>query len=449
MEAKRFIVVGMQRSGTTVTHVCLAGHPDVTMAIDEVYTEPFYTRGLATFTGGKESYHGRKTGYLALFDALARSDKEGGAQVRGIKTALRNHADAVAFTNCLREYLPDVAVVVVSRDDLVAQYGSLVRAEKSGEWHRNEGVKSTFDGRFTLDRAAFVEYANDCLASLAQVRTLAETHRVHEINYERDIVPGTGYEAIFEFLGISVQPPKWLRMSKVAPPPGDFIKNYDELTAVLAGLMPPSAEAERELARAALRERSSSETPGFLLHRAMDRIGKGRVDDALEDVRVAMAADRQPDVWLRGAAYARVESVGSDVSERDALLARLAEGVGEHPAFLLNRARERIALGAAADAVGDAAAVLRGGVDPGSIEARQGFGLLEQALEKLEDLDLAKKLVEEFEGGYRDSVGFWLLSVAVSRACGDREAALTAVHRALELEPDLKRARALEAELSS
>ena len=43
---KRFVIVGMARSGTTVTLQALQGHPDVRTAMDEIRVDPFFTRGI-------------------------------------------------------------------------------------------------------------------------------------------------------------------------------------------------------------------------------------------------------------------------------------------------------------------------------------------------------------------------------------------------------------------
>ena len=147
MKTERFIVLGMQRSGTTVTHVCLAGHPEVCMAPDEVYVEPFFTRGLAAFTGGKESYKDRQDGYARLFDLIAGFRAKESTRAVGFKVAIGSANDARDVANCLSEYLPDLKVILVHRSDLAAQFGSLQRAIASGEWHAWEGEKSGTDTR--------------------------------------------------------------------------------------------------------------------------------------------------------------------------------------------------------------------------------------------------------------------------------------------------------------
>jgi len=150
MRGKRFVILGMQRSGTTVTHVCLSGHPNVSMAADEVFAEPFFTRGLATFTGGKETFQDRKDGYGKLFNLITASKANGSTLAAGFKVAIGNTREAIDVANCLREYFEGTRIILVQRTDLAAQYGSLRRAILSGQWHAWEGERSRSDHRIEL-----------------------------------------------------------------------------------------------------------------------------------------------------------------------------------------------------------------------------------------------------------------------------------------------------------
>ena len=48
--SQRFLTVGTQRSGTTVSHVALRGHPDVRAVSDEIAIDPFFTDGRSVFS---------------------------------------------------------------------------------------------------------------------------------------------------------------------------------------------------------------------------------------------------------------------------------------------------------------------------------------------------------------------------------------------------------------
>jgi tetratricopeptide (TPR) repeat protein len=449
MEPTRFVIAGMQRSGTTVTHVCLNGHPDVAMPTDEVYVAPFFTRGLATFTGGKESYKARQDGYRRLFELLTSMRAKDTTRAIGFKTAVGTHHDAIDIANCLREYLPDVLLILVTRDDLVAQCGSLVRAQESGEWHVYEGKRTQPQGdKIAIEPGYFQDYARNCLDAVAQLRTLHATHRVLEFNYERDIVPGNAWGKLFDFLGLPHVPITWLRMQKVAPPPRDFIENYDELCAQLAA-MPVSGEAEQLAAAKALsRERARCETGNFLLHRASERLARGTLAQALADIEVALEAGKGLDFALQGQVCALLESAAGSPPEPAAAAAVAAfeqRGAG-NAFFLLHRARVRLQKNRAGDAVADLTAMLgkHTRLDDGSL--RYAFELLERALEKNGDVAAAQRTVAVLRSGFADNPHFLFLESLVARYAGCADDALALLRKVVAVAPGHERARRMLAE---
>lgn len=125
MTRTRFLIVGSPRSGTSVTHACIQGHPQATGAEDEVRVEPLFTRGIAAFTFGNESWPERQRGYRALFDAIAGGGDDPAIRAHGMKVTLGTPEEAMDLANTLRDHLPSVRVVLVHREDLVAQYASL------------------------------------------------------------------------------------------------------------------------------------------------------------------------------------------------------------------------------------------------------------------------------------------------------------------------------------
>ena len=134
-DVTRYIVVGPARSGTTVTHLCLAGHPNVSALNDEVPVRPFFTEGISTFTHGNDLEEERNRGYLALFDAMCTLRRPGELKACGLKTAIPKHHDAVDFVKAVKAFLPELRIVLTVREDVVAQYGSLLLAKKTGQWH--------------------------------------------------------------------------------------------------------------------------------------------------------------------------------------------------------------------------------------------------------------------------------------------------------------------------
>lgn len=445
-DRRKFIILGMQRSGTTVTHVCLNGHPHVTMPSDEVMTSPFFTRGLATFTGGKESYADRMLGYEKLFELLTSLHATDETQAIGFKTAVGNHHEALEVCTSVREYFPDVRIILVSRDDLVAQCGSLVRAEKSGEWHAWEGQKqSELDGKLTIDVERFREYASGCKQTVAQLRSLSTTHALLDFRYESHIAPGVDHASLFDFLDLPQVEVSWLRMKKVAPPARDFIANYDALATELEAMASPGEAEELKAGRAHRTAIARREQPNFLMTRATHALETGGArESAIADVRVALEGGA-PDVWLLAKAYGLLERGGSaDCAD---VLETLIEDNQDNPYFLVPRAHERFLAGDFDASLADSMLALEHAEKLDARTRANAFVQLERILVRREDPALARETIAKLAQQHDGDSGYHFLRGFVERALGDTDAAMTSLRRSLEIEEDHTRARELLAQL--
>ena len=447
MERTRFIVVGMQRSGTTVTHVGLKDHPSITMSTDEVYISPFFTKGLSAFTGGKESYAQRRSGFLALFDLLAASRVTEKTEAFGIKCAVGNRQEAIEFCNAVREYFPDIRIILISREDLVSQHASLLRAEKSGEWHAWEGQKRAWSGSFAIPRQAFLDYATECRHTVAQLRTLKRSHKVMELVYERDIAPGVRYDLVFEFLGVPVIPVDWLKMSKVAPPAETFVDNFADLKNLMADLPVPSESEEAAAARAVWRDRSKAEMPNFLMSRACDAFDRGQLEDGWADVEagLAVSAGRPLDASMRAKAAGVAERavMKSNAVMRDDLMAALERDVAGNPFFILTRAEVRARSPMVATACNDTLGVLNGSDALDEKTRKKALDVLAFALERRGEASYAVETMEALGPRYGKSGQYQFLLCQVYARVGRLQDAIKAVQAALELEPQHAAARDL------
>lgn len=444
MAAKRFLVLGMQRSGTTVTHVCLSGHPNVSMAVDEVLPRPFFTRGLATFTGGKESFQDRKDGYRALFDLIAGARANEHTLAIGLKVAIGGAADAIDIANCLREYLDGVRIILVHRNDLVAQLGSLRRAVLSGEWHAWEGERPRSSQRIALPPEEFERYAADAVAVLAQLRSLATTHELMEFGYESDIVPGDRFGALFEFLGLPVVPMPWMKMAKVAPPPAEYIANYDELTAVQAQLSPPAPAELEQAVRDRRREGAADERPLFLGYRACESLDRGQPEEACEDFLLAYRRRREGglDLSMQGHLCGRFETL-ADRPAVAAAVAQLQSEAGRYSHFRLTRAQARVAGGRYTEVAPDMVDLLLDEPRLDVAQQRMAFDLLIDALGGLLDRAGAIAAIEKLRPRYASHEGLLTLEAVLARYDGDAGRADELLRAARRIAPDYPRARAL------
>lgn len=227
---RRYLVVGMPRSGTTVTHYSLKGHPAVSALENEVSVHPLFGQGITAFTYGKGTPHERALGHRALFDAVAGLNRTSETTTLGVKSALDTPELARDLVEAVQQHLPDVRVILTVRKDMLAQYASWLRAQKVGRWHARSADIAKIDVKVEVERHAFARYMIEGLQALEVLRELHGTHAVKEFSYERDISVGTldPYYDLFEFLGLPRREITWLKSKKMSPPVEEYVTNYNE-----------------------------------------------------------------------------------------------------------------------------------------------------------------------------------------------------------------------------
>ena len=250
---RRFLIVGMARSGTTVTHQALQGHPNVRSNMDEVKVDPFFTRGLASFTVGGQNDYERDHGYGLMIDALTlipcsmrtpglmgygglEDVPKGEVLANGIKVAVGNAKQAEMVVSALTGHtsLAELAVIRVIRRDLVAQHASLQRAVRTGRWHSfsqptNQGVAP--NAPFEIPEEQFRGYCRDAVVALEKLGELRGTHRLLDLSYEDEIAAlgSDAFQRVFEFLGLPEVDISWIGSKKVAPSVDRYVTNAARL----------------------------------------------------------------------------------------------------------------------------------------------------------------------------------------------------------------------------
>ncbi len=234
----RSVLVGCPRSGSTLAHTAIMGHPNASVLSDEMPVYPFFYKGLSTFTCGSEFDEEKAGGHRALFDAMASICADEHSTMLGVKCNARSVEQAHAVVRCMREHLPHHKVILTIRNDLVAQYGSLLSARMTGSWHSwNPGAARLRRKRPPLIRAMFVRYCLNSLEVNRVLRQLHSSHEVHECIYE-DVVADRNEQLLrlFDFLELGRMQITWLKGEKVKPPPQKYIRNYEKLSKVLTRL---------------------------------------------------------------------------------------------------------------------------------------------------------------------------------------------------------------------
>lgn len=227
----RFLIVGCARSGTTVLDEAITGHPEVSSVGDEIRVEPLFSKGLSAFTYNHEPADETERGWRILFDAIAGINRADATRAIGFKIAIHRSQEASWVVQNAKRIDPDLRIIFVHRKDLVAQYGSLLRAAQSGVWHSwNKGDRDPLN-TIDPDISAFGRYAAECVDIIKQLRSLKNDLPFVEVSYEEQIIPHLQgcISDLFDFIDVSPCQVNWMTSKKVAPAPEHYIKKYSEL----------------------------------------------------------------------------------------------------------------------------------------------------------------------------------------------------------------------------
>ncbi|MEB3355883.1 MAG: sulfotransferase [Synechococcales bacterium] len=235
MHRTKYIVIGMGRSGTTLVHTCLKGHPNVVATNDEVKVKPLFDQGLATYTMSGHAHlteAEKQQGIPALFDAITAIDATENTLATGCKVALWSPDEASLLIHAIQKYLTNLKIIYVERENWIAQYGSVLRAKITRQYHKWVDKKSQNHVKVNIPLKDFLEYACTCHKIKSEIAKLNKTHQVYHLSYERDILANNSraYAKVFEFLGLPPVEITWVNSKKVAPPPGEYILNYAYLS---------------------------------------------------------------------------------------------------------------------------------------------------------------------------------------------------------------------------
>ncbi len=242
----RYLVIGYARSGTTVTHLVLMGHPNVATLNDELRPDPFFTRGLTTFTFGADLPEEKSAGHRALFDAITSIRANAQTLALGAKSVNNSPTKAREIVKIMQTSLPEMKVIHVVRHDVVAHFGSALYGKRSGIMHAwNAGARERVVQPIAIPKWQFVSFALGVLRMNRELRALQDSHAVLELAYEDYLEdPANVHRRLFDFVGVPQLPVTWLPAEKLLPPPESYITNYLEMTRLLEQLRDAVASGE-------------------------------------------------------------------------------------------------------------------------------------------------------------------------------------------------------------
>lgn len=228
---QKYIIIGCGRSGTTVTHLALRGHPNVNALNDEVRIRALFNEGISCFTYGNNTEYENKHSLSYLFDALTSMSEKEEVKVRGIKCATYSPFDAGLFVEKVQNELSDVSIIYTRRNDFVAQYASKILAAKTGAHHSWQSKRVYDHIKIKISSIKYVNYLLNCLEVEDQILRLKKTNPFLEFSFEEDIKTGN-FRKLFQFLDLENMSPTWLNSKKVSPFPEDYITNYDKISVL-------------------------------------------------------------------------------------------------------------------------------------------------------------------------------------------------------------------------
>lgn len=226
----RYLVIGYQRSGTTLIHLLLKGHPNVSALNDELQVSPFFSKGISCFTHGADLPDEKSLGFARMFDTLTTLTADANTVAHGAKCVCNWKTSAQIMLNVVSRYFQDMKIVHVVRNDLVAQYGSMVKSSRSGimhSWYKGYSNQKTKELR--ISRMLFTRYVIGCLDTWEVIARLETTNPYYRCNYEEYVSnPDKVKRELFDFIEVPDLKPVWLSSKKVLPSPETYICKYGD-----------------------------------------------------------------------------------------------------------------------------------------------------------------------------------------------------------------------------
>jgi hypothetical protein len=236
---KYFLILGTIRSGSSLAVTQISAHPNIAMPTGEIQLGRVLNKPINYYNFNKDYDGETELAPKKFFRLLSEFNAEKETETCGFKSAIWDLGEWEQCLKVLREQLPDVTIISTIREDMIALIGSAKRASSSGIWHSWSQPTKTVKERIYIDPLEFSEAYFHFKKIIADIRGLSATHNYCEISYEKDVLGGSDYlDRVFKKLELAPYPEarNVSRSKKVAPPPSEYIENYDELVALDAHL---------------------------------------------------------------------------------------------------------------------------------------------------------------------------------------------------------------------
>lgn len=234
----------MQRSGTSLIHHGVRGHPQISAFENEVAVTRFFEKGASFFCYDEElGRREKERAPMSLFDCLAGLTASEDTKLLGVKSLPLDSRQARRLVDGIIADFPTALILRVKRRDVVARYGSLVKSKGTGIWKLDDLKDKSIDPNpsIRVNKYDLIDYLLESYKIERELDKLYETHKMLTIDYESDILAYEEsnvqlFEDVFTFLDVEPIAPAWLKMTKLSPPPEDYIVNYSDLHSLATEL---------------------------------------------------------------------------------------------------------------------------------------------------------------------------------------------------------------------
>lgn len=237
--AVRFIVVAQGRAGTTMLMERLGTHPGIRVELELLRPGYFprltgWRRMAARLWPRRYVYKGQDP--MPLLDRLLWGERFAHWPAAGFKILEYQWMLLSEETRAALMAIPDVKIIYLSRDDLLAHCVSLERAYAHGFLHRRHGQPSRDVPAVALTPETFVEFVHKRKVARAYFRSLFAHLPYLEVSFERLVAaPEEENARMLDFLGLPQHPLRDLLVPNSATPLQERITDYAAFAEALRG----------------------------------------------------------------------------------------------------------------------------------------------------------------------------------------------------------------------
>jgi LPS sulfotransferase NodH len=237
---RKFLVIGMPRSGTTLVCQLLNSHPEI-FSYNEVFSRPGFL--IPRFFHLSPRTQQRLLRLRSLDPGLLFRRFVNGPHSESIKAvgfkAMWGHIEEHAFLKNLILQDPQLHLIYIKRENLVSCVLSQLLAQSTKVWNSGSDPWS-LDNQFSVpleDFSRLVRTRGDAHEKCGeQMEVLRTTHQVLELDYDflcRE--PSINVRAMTDFLQVPRHPLATLHRKRNARPLSEWIQNYAELRQLVRG----------------------------------------------------------------------------------------------------------------------------------------------------------------------------------------------------------------------